>query len=338
MTGGAGRDVPGGSKDGGAGDARDRTATDAAGTGRLHEVIPAALAGERIDRIVSLVTGASRADAASLVAAGGAEVDGAVQRSGKVRLAAGQVLDIDPGRLPAVALPEADDSIPLTVVYADEHLAVIDKPAGLVVHPGAGNPRGTLVNALLARYPQVRDVGEPHRPGIVHRLDAGTSGLLVVALSGPAHAALVGLLARHDVERTYRALVWGHPDSPVGVIDAPVGRDARDPTRMAVVVDGKPARTHYRLERAYTRPATLAEVECRLETGRTHQIRVHLAAIGHPVVGDATYGGARSGIAVGRPFLHAAAVAFEHPLTGAPMRFESTLPPDLAAVLDRLDE
>jgi 23S rRNA pseudouridine1911/1915/1917 synthase len=313
-------------------------APDGAGDARssLHEVIPPALAGERIDRIVSLITGVSRAEAAKLVAAGGASLDGTVQRSGKVRVATGQSLAIDRSCLPVVALPEPDGTVVVTVVYADDHVVVIDKPAGLVVHPGAGNPGGTLVNGLLARFPRIAAVGEPHRPGIVHRLDAGTSGLLVAALSPEAYAGLTTALAGHDVERTYRTLVWGHPEHAVGMVDGPIGRDQRDPLRMAVVVDGKPARTHYRVEATHARPADVAELECRLETGRTHQIRVHLAAIGHPVVGDATYGGARSPLVVGRPFLHAAVLAFDHPVGGAPMRFESPLPADLEDVLATL--
>lgn len=310
--------------------------SDDTASGRLHETIPSALGGERVDRIVSLMTGVSRSDAAGLVAAGGAEVDGVVQRSGKLRLAEGQSLVIDPTLLPVAPLPAPDPDVVFAVVHVDEHLVVIDKPAGLVVHPGAGNPDGTLVNGLLARFPQIGGIGETHRPGIVHRLDAGTSGLLVVALSPEAHAGLGAALARHDVERTYRSLVWGHPANPIGVVDGPIGRDHRDPTRMAVVVDGKRARTHYRVERTHDRPVDVAEVECRLETGRTHQIRVHLAAIGHPVVGDATYGGARSGLVIGRPFLHAAALAFEHPVTAEHLRFESPLPADLEAVIARL--
>jgi len=209
---------------------------------------------------------------------------------------------------------------------------VIDKPAGLVVHPGAGHPDGTLVNGLLARFPEIAVVGEPHRPGIVHRLDVGTSGLMAVAHSQRAYHALVDALATRDVGRVYRALVWGIPANPIGVVDAPIGRDHRDPMRMAVVVDGKPARTRYRVITEYHEPAEIASLECRLETGRTHQIRVHLAAIGHPVVGDGTYGGIRNPVAAPRPFLHAAALELLHPVTRVAMTFQSPLPPDLGAV------
>ena len=298
----------------------------------IHEEIPPALAGERLDRIVALVTEASRADAATLVAIGGVLVDGTVVTSGKQRLQLGQIIDVDESRLPTTDLPVADASVTYTVVYEDEHVIVVDKPAGLVVHPGAGNPTGTLVNGLLTKYPELAEIGEPHRPGIVHRLDIGTSGLMVVAHSIRAYHSLVYALAQRDVTRVYRTLVWGHLANPHGVIDAPIGRDHRDPMRMAVVVDGKSARTRYEVLAEYGTPAEASSLECRLESGRTHQIRVHLAAIGHPVVGDGTYGGIRHGISTPRPFLHAAELEFVHPGNGERMSFSSPLPDDLAAV------
>jgi 23S rRNA pseudouridine1911/1915/1917 synthase len=202
-----------------------------------------------------------------------------------------------------------------------------------VVHPGAGQPAGTLVHGLLARYPEIRTVGQADRPGIVHRLDKGTSGLLLVARSQPAYEALVAMLSARRVDRRYRALVWGEPDAPTGLVDAPIGRSTRDRTRMAVTVRGREARTGYEVVRAYHEPVDVTELRLRLETGRTHQIRVHLAAIGHPVVGDARYGGARQSLPLDRPFLHAEAVALDHPVTGAPLAFTSPLPGDLAAVL-----
>ncbi len=302
----------------------------------IEETIPPALAGERLDRVVALLTGASRADAAALVAAGGAVVDEVEQRSGKMRLTVGQTVRVDPDLLPTDQLPEADASVDVRVVYADDDVIVVDKSPGLVVHPGAGHPTGTLVNGLLARFPEIATVGQPERPGIVHRLDVGTSGLLVVARSPFAYDVLVAALSARDVGRTYRTVVWGHPANTIGVIDAPIGRDHRDPMRMAVVVDGKPARTHYRTLREYRDLVVAAELECRLETGRTHQIRVHLAAIGHPVVGDTTYGGGRPGVASPRPFLHAAVLAFRHPTRGETVSFESPLPADLQDVLDSL--
>ncbi|MEX0848366.1 MAG: RluA family pseudouridine synthase [Ilumatobacteraceae bacterium] len=309
-----------------------------AGDELLVEVIPPALAGERLDRIVSLVTGASRADAAVLVNTGGASVDGEVVTSGKIRLTEGQQVVLDPTYLPQVQVPQPDPTVEVRVVYADADVIVIDKQAGLVVHPGAGHADGTLVNGLLALYPEIADVGQAGRPGIVHRLDVGTSGLLVVARTQVAYDVLVAALAARDVGRRYRTLVWGHPANPVGVIDAPIGRDHRDPMKMAVVVDGKAARTHYRVLHTYRDIADVAELECRLETGRTHQIRVHLAAIGHPVVGDGTYGGSRPGITPPRPVLHAAVLSFAHPVTRRTLTFESPLPDDLAAVLSSVGE
>ncbi len=298
----------------------------------IEEEIPAALGGERLDRIVSLMTDCSRSDAAVLVGAGGARIDGEVHVIGKIRVREGQIVLVDPAFLPVTEPPAADPSVEFTVVYSDDHLIIIDKPAGLVVHPGAGNADGTLVNGLLARFPEIADVGETHRPGIVHRLDVGTSGLLAVARTQHAYHALVDALAARNVGRVYRALVWGHLANPVGVVDAPIGRDHRDAMRMAVVVDGKAARTRYRVLQEYRRPTEASALECRLETGRTHQIRVHLAAIGHPVVGDGTYGGIRSGIMPARPFLHAAALELLHPVTGEELMFSSPLPADLADV------
>jgi 23S rRNA pseudouridine1911/1915/1917 synthase len=298
----------------------------------IHEEIPPALAGERLDRIVALITDASRSDAAELVEAGGVQVDGAVITSGKRRLQLGQIIDVDETKLPTTKPPAADPAVEYSVVYDDDDLIIVDKPAGLVVHPGAGNPSGTLVNGLLAAYPEIAGIGEMHRPGIVHRLDIGTSGLLVVARSVRAYHSLVYALAQRDVARVYRTVVWGHPANPTGVIDAPIGRDHRDPMRMAVVVDGKTARTRYQVLATYRSPAAASTLECRLESGRTHQIRVHLAAIGHPVVGDGTYGGIRHGIATPRPFLHAVELVFVHPASGESMSFTSPLPDDLVAV------
>ncbi len=298
----------------------------------IREEIPSALDGERLDRIVALVTQASRADATQLVAGGGVRVDGETHVAGKTRLRVGQVIEIDETALPVTEAPRGDPAVDVTVVYQDEDVIVVDKPAGLVVHPGSGHLEGTLVNGLLARFPELGMVGETHRPGIVHRLDIGTSGLLMVARTQQTYVALVDALAARRVERIYRALVWGHPANPTGVIEGPIGRDHRDPTRMAVVVDGRPARTGYHVLTEFVEPADAALLTCRLETGRTHQIRVHLAAIGHPVVGDGTYGGLREQIPSSRPFLHAGELAFTHPVSGGSLRFTSDLPADLVAV------
>lgn len=303
----------------------------------IAERVPAALAGERLDRVVALLADVSRAAATAVIAAGGVRVDGAgaAPGEGKARLEEGTLVEIDPDALPRPTPPAADAAVVFDVVHADDAVVVVDKPAGLVVHPGAGNPNGTLVNGLLDRFPDLRAIGaDPQRPGIVHRLDAGSSGLLVVARTDEARAGLVEQFSAHTAGRRYDAVVWGHPNAPHGIIDAPIGRDPADPLRMAVVVGGKPARTEYRVVETFDRPAELARLALRLETGRTHQIRVHLGAIGHPLLGDPTYGDRRTTFGLGRPFLHAAELSFDHPVTGQRLTFESPLPPDLTEFLD----
>ena len=296
----------------------------------IVEVVPAALAGERLDRVVALLADVSRSVATTVIEAGGVSVDGTPAASGKIRLAEGQQVSVDPAAIPTVGPPTADPLVEFEVVYEDDQVIVVDKPAGLVVHPGAGNPDGTLVNGLLARYPELAGVGEPDRPGIVHRLDAGSSGLLVVARTQDAADDLIGQFAGHHATRVYIALVWGHPQAAHGVIDAPIGRSKRDPLRMAIVADGRRARTEYRVLERFDRPAELALLECRLETGRTHQIRVHLGSIHHPLVGDPTYGQRRPRLGLERPFLHAVELSFDHPVTGERLTFRSELPADLA--------
>jgi len=296
-------------------------------------VVPEVLAGERIDRAVATLTGWTRREVQDLVAGGEILLDGArVSKSHK--LVGGEVVELlaDP---PSPGLPTADADIPIAVRYEDDDVFVVAKPPGLVVHPGAGHPDGTLVNGLLALDPAIAATGDPQRPGIVHRLDRDTSGLLVVARTPRAYEALVGALAEHEVTRQYLALVWGRLESPRGVIDAPIGRSVRRPTRMAVREGGRRARTEYEVVTEFTAPE-VSLVRASLETGRTHQIRVHLQAIGHPVVGDAVYGGARPGLDATRPFLHATTLAFAHPVTGEPVRVEEPLPADLTDVLARL--
>jgi 23S rRNA pseudouridine1911/1915/1917 synthase len=297
--------------------------------------VPAALDGERVDRAVALLTGWPRSAVQALLEAGDVLVDGKPAPKSQ-RLREGSVLELL-GEPEPDAPPTADAHVDITVRYADDDVLVLAKPAGVVVHPGAGHESGTLVNGLLAHYPEVAAVGDPMRPGIVHRLDRDTSGLLVVARSQRAYDALVEQLSAHDVDRRYVALVWGRLASPRGMIDAPVGRSQSRRTRMAVRDEGKPARTEYVVEEVFDAPAC-SRLECRLETGRTHQIRVHLAAIGNPVVGDATYGGLRPSIALTRPFLHAAHLAFAHPVTGEQVQLDEPLPDDLVAVLDALRE
>ncbi len=301
-------------------------------TERLDESIPAALDGERVDRVIALLTDLSRSAVARLIDAGSVRLDQTVVTVPARRVAEGShlVVDLPPRRDPA---PEPDSSVEFLVRHEDPDLLVIDKPAGLVVHPGAGHEAGTLVNGLVARYPELFGVGEPHRPGIVHRLDRGTSGLLVVARTQEAYDALVAQLAAHEPERIYRALVWGHPATDQGTIDAPIGRSPRHPTRMTVSDQGRPAVTHYVVDRRFALPRPTSLLTCGLETGRTHQIRVHLKAIGHAVVGDRDYDGGRPGLDPGRPFLHAGELRFRHPRTGSAIAVESPLPADLAQVL-----
>jgi 23S rRNA pseudouridine1911/1915/1917 synthase len=293
----------------------------------MIETIPAALAGERVDRVIALMTGCSRAQAVELIDAGLVYLDGTVIRERARRLQIGERIEVPDVDLVPPA-PLADASVPFTVVYADDDVIVVDKPAGVVVHPGAGNVDKTLVNGLLSQFPEIAGVGDPARPG--------TSGLMVVARSERAYEDLVGQLAAHEAHRGYLALAWGHFETTSGVIDAPIGRSDRDPTKMVVSQSGRPARTAYRVDRMFTEPAVVSLLECQLETGRTHQIRVHLAAIGHPVVGDDRYRGTRPGLHVGRPWLHARELRFSHPGSDEELSFHSELPADLVAVLDSL--
>ena len=245
-------------------------------------------------------------------------------------------------------LPDASVTVP--VVHVDGDVIVVDKPAGLVVHPGAGHSRGTLVQGLAAAYPDLVELArratnptDALRPGIVHRLDRGTSGLLVVARTELARTSLVAQLAARSAERRYRALAAGTLGSDEGLIDAPLGRSSSDPTRRAVRVDGRDARTTYVVVRRSVTPIPATLLHCRLETGRTHQIRVHLEAIGHPLIDDGRYGGpspasAELGSGGDRPWLHAEILGFDHPTSGERLTFHSPLPDDLLDVLARFEE
>lgn len=292
--------------------------------------------GERLDRFVATNLDLSRSRAKAMVEEGSVTVGGVAITRASHRLADGDtvVAELPDRPTPPVA---ADPSVPLTVVHEDEALIIVDKPAGLVVHPGSGRSGATLADGLLARYPELAGVGPDHRPGLVHRLDRGTSGLLVVARTEPSRVALVEALAARRIERLYKTVVWGRVGSTRGMVDAPIGRSRRDPTKRAVVEDGRPARTHYEVEGRFDRPEPATLLECRLETGRTHQIRVHLAAIDHPIVGDTAYGGARSDVGLDRPFLHAGRLGLDHPVTGETMSFSSELPADLVAARDCFD-
>jgi len=304
----------------------------------MREIVPPALAGERIDRVVAMLTELPRAEVAGLVEAGAVRIGGRTVERGSRKVREGEVVEVDVPDRPEVVALAPDPSVVVEVVHEDTDVIVVDKAPGVVVHPGAGHDMGTMVQGLLARYPELarlpeQGAGEADRPGIVHRLDAGTSGLLVVARTPAAYHDLVAQLAAREVQRYYRALVLGTVEANAGEIDAPIGRSERDPTQMAVATGGREARTRYEVRERYREPIATTEVACKLETGRTHQIRVHLAAIGHPVVGDGRYGGDRPAIAIDRPFLHAERLAFVHPTSGETLTFTSALPADLDAVL-----
>ena len=307
---------------------------------QLSERIPDALDGERVDRAVAMLADCSRSKAADLIAGGSVTLDDSAVTTRSTRVATGQIIaiEIDESAEETVLLP--DPSIAINVRHVDDHLLVIDKPANLVVHPGAGNPDGTLVNGLLGAYPDLEGVGEPDRPGIVHRLDRGTTGLLIVARTNEAHEALVEALSYREITRIYVAVVFGTVEHDEGTIDAPIGRSSRRRTRMAVTEEGKEARTHYEvMDRSHHEPE-MSLVECRLDTGRTHQIRVHLEAIGHAVVGDDLYNGVRGNLDFiaqappgGRPALHAHRLVFTHPVTGERIDCTSPIPADMQALI-----
>jgi 23S rRNA pseudouridine1911/1915/1917 synthase len=288
--------------------------------------VPDGAAGLRLDRFLAgLPEVSSRSAAERLLDAGSVLVDGAAAEK-SLRLAGGEEVQLPEQEEPQGIEPE---DVGLRIAYEDEHLLVVDKPAGVVVHPSAGHGTGTLVHGVLALGAAG---GEEDRPGIVHRLDRDTSGLLVVARSEEAHERLKRLLQRRRLEREYLTLVRGRPRSRAGRIEAPIGRDRRDPTRHSLDTDRpREAVTHFELVEQIGQNALL---RVRLETGRTHQIRVHLGAIGLPVVGDPVYGVGEP--ALGRQFLHAARLAFTHPFTGGQVEVESPLPADLARYLEDL--
>ncbi len=303
--------------------------------------IPSALNGERVDRAVALLTGLSRSEVNLLLDARKVSIGGSpvTARSRKVR--EGERVTVEGASIVArrSVAPQPEPEVEVPVVWSDEQVIVVDKPAGLVVHPGAGTRSGTLVHGLLARYPDLAGAGgEEDRPGIVHRLDKGTSGLLVVARTPVAFESLSAQMAARTVGREYLALVTGVVESDEGLIDAPLGRSDVDPTKIRVQAGGRQARTEYKVIERFSEPSPSTLVSCRLQTGRTHQIRVHFASIGHPVVGDERYGSRKLGnwepLPYGRPFLHAARLEFDHPTTGARMTFQSPLPSDLSLVLD----
>jgi 23S rRNA pseudouridine1911/1915/1917 synthase len=289
--------------------------------------VPDSLDGERVDKVVADVFELSRARATTLVERG-VRVDGEPARA-STRVRSGQVINCEQPQDVAVLEPE---EVAFEVLHEDPAVIVVDKPAGVVVHPGSGRSRGTLAAGLIYRFPELVGVGVSDRWGLIHRLDKDTSGAMVVGRTPDSFDDLVAQLRRRDIERTYTALVEGLMSSPTGTIEAPIGRDPSRPTRRTVTHGGKFARTHYEVVELFEESsATLFEVK--LETGRTHQIRVHMAAIDHPVAGDRTYGATRKDLGSPRTFLHAARVALTHPDSGERLEVSAPLPDDLAAVL-----
>jgi 23S rRNA pseudouridine1911/1915/1917 synthase len=288
-------------------------------------------AGERLDQVLVVhLPELSRAQAQRLVKAAAVTVNGRPSKpSYRVQIGDRVIVHI-PAEVPERVLPE---DIPLDVIYEDQVLLAVNKPAGMVVHPALGHSRGTLVNAVLAHCPEVAEVGGPDRAGIVHRLDKDTSGLILIAKDEATRTALQRQFKRRQVVKTYLALVEDRVHPREGVIEAPIGRDKRQRKKMAVVRSGRPACTMYRVVE-YFADHTLLEVRPR--SGRTHQIRVHLSWMGYPVVGDAVYGYRRQRLLQNRHFLHAARLRFAHPRTGDQVELEASLPPELAAVLKRL--
>ena len=311
--------------------------------------VPAEADGQRIDRaLTAALPELSRSRIQALVVAGRVRADGQTIAEPKTRVKAGRQLVVTvPPAAPATPVGE---EIPLGVVYEDAALIIVDKPAGMVVHPAPGNPTGTLVNALIARCgDSLQGIGGERRPGIVHRLDKDTSGLLVAAKTEAAHHALVAQFAARAIDRSYRALCWGVPDPVSGRIAGDIGRSPQNRKKMAVVDrGGRPAATRYKVLRALAGGA-VAELSCRLETGRTHQVRVHLAEEGHALLGDPTYGRPRHRVlrelpesaqqavrGLDRQALHAERLGFAHPLDGRWCQFERSVPADLQSVIDAL--
>jgi len=297
--------------------------------------------GQRLDKALAEVSGLSRERVKALIAEGRVALSDKPVTQASMKPAEGTPFRIDiPAAVPAKAAPQ---DIPLDIVYEDEHLLVVDKPAGLVVHPAAGNPDGTLVNALLHHcHGKLSGIGGVARPGIVHRIDKDTSGLLVVAKSDAAHEGLARQFAEHSIERAYLALVAGHPVPPAGTVTGAIARSNINRKKMAIVDDGrgKHAVTHYRTLETYDGAAL---VECRLETGRTHQVRVHMSSIGHALLGDPTYGRTPKALKLllsdehfSRQALHAARLGFTHPVTGEKLLFSSEMPDDMKALIGRL--
>ena len=288
-------------------------------------------AGVRLDAFLSADGALTRSQAARLIAEGRVRVNGKPAAK-SARLSGGETVTVDVPQLRETALPPQD--IPLDVVYEDDDVIVVNKPTGLVVHPAPGHPDGTLVNALLHHCgDSLSGIGGEKRPGIVHRIDRDTSGLIIAAKNDAAHLALSAQLKDHSLSRTYECLVTGNMKQDSGTVDAPIGRSSADRKKMAVVPTGRRAVTHWEV---VTRYPGVTHLRCRLETGRTHQIRVHMAYIGHPILGDTVYGAKKPVPGLTGQCLHAAGLRFVHPRTGEPVELHCPLPPEFTAMLQKL--
>ncbi|MFC1552213.1 RluA family pseudouridine synthase [Candidatus Latescibacterota bacterium] len=305
--------------------------------------------GIRLDVFLAEHTGLSRTRIKILIKGGHSEIVDGKNPKPSYPVEEGDVIKIS---VPEIEEPDfLPENIPLDIVYEDEYILVVNKPAGMVVHPGRGNSTGTLASGLLYHCKSLSGVGEKMRPGIVHRIDKDTSGLLVVALNNKTHCILSDMIQKHEVKRMYTALVWGHPDPEEGTIDAPIGRHPSKGTLQSVIPSGRSAVTHYKVTTQYD---FLSKLSITLETGRTHQIRVHLAHIGHHVFGDPYYGGRDERLKgfnpdirvkaknllknISRQVLHAERLEFIHPVTGEDFSFEAPLPEDISSLLAALDK
>ena len=288
-------------------------------------------AGVRLDAFLSADGALTRSQAARLIAEGRVRVNGKPAAK-SARLSGGETVTVDVPQLRETALPPQD--IPLDVVYEDDDVIVVNKPTGLVVHPAPGHPDGTLVNALLHHCGNsLSGIGGEKRPGIVHRIDRDTSGLIIAAKNDAAHLALSAQLKDHSLSRTYECLVTGNMKQDSGTVDAPIGRSSADRKKMAVVPTGRRAVTHWEVVARYP---GVTHLRCRLETGRTHQIRVHMAYIGHPILGDTVYGAKKPVPGLTGQCLHATGLRFVHPRTGEPVELHCPLPPEFTAMLQKL--
>jgi len=291
--------------------------------------------GRRLDVVLAETTKPleSRANIQRSIRAGLISIDGITTTRSSTKVISGQIIRVKPPKdylAPAITPSELN----LNIVFEDDDIAIIDKPSGMVVHSGAGHLTDTMADAAVTRWPKISSVGDTDRPGIVHRLDRDTSGLLIIALNPTAYNNLTLMIKKHEIERIYTALVHGHPKSSTGTIDAPIGRDPHHRTRQAVNEDGRPALTHYEVIREI---GQFSFIKVRLETGRMHQIRVHMTAIGHPIAGDQTYG-KRQGIAnLSRQFLHASKLTFNHPISSEKISVTSKLPDDLQSAISLME-